>query len=197
MRFFNNHQIMEQLTRIFIKAYRIESRTYRLYDESRKWFRYNDREIFTKRDGISLRGNGIGGIRLFLAEHFFLKPGRESWHSAANRDAGMEMFRRTANSARGYILLSTKKNEKSNWICAGRDYARLCLAITEMGFAMQPFSQILQEYPENDILRREFDSLIDAGEYRHIQMIIRLGRSEYDFNSPRREVGKFIPALQA
>ncbi|TGL33965.1 hypothetical protein EHQ52_05385 [Leptospira koniambonensis] len=180
----------EKLSKQLIAAMQMETDTYRTYEESRIWFRYNDEEIGKFKDGISLRANGASGLKYYFARNFFLKHGTESWHSPENKKAGMDMFASMVESSKGFIFLKTDHNEIIDWVQAGRDYLRLHLASTKNGFSLHPMSQILQEYPEMDLIRNEFESSLKPGE--KIQMLVRLGKSDYHFYSPRRDPKEFI-----
>ena len=79
-----------------------------------------------------------------------------------------------------------------DWVLVGRDYARLHLAATSLGFAMHPMSQALQEYAEMDDARRRLPAMLGTAAGRRVQMLARLGRSSYRFKSPRRPVQSMI-----
>lgn len=190
--FINTESAMKPYQDLFLKAFRIETDLQRTYDESRQWFRYNDEEIRKFRDGISLRGNGVSGLKLFIAENFFLRPGPESWHSKANRDASVDIFHDAVYSSRGLIFFKTSANMLQDWVLTGRDYARLQLTLTNLGLVMQPMSQILQEYSEMQELNREFRKLAGLRGNQKIQMAVRIGRSDYRFFPPRRCFADFI-----
>ncbi|EIE02601.1 hypothetical protein LEP1GSC185_0812 [Leptospira licerasiae serovar Varillal str. VAR 010] len=180
----------ENLGKRLVAAMQMETDTYNTYEESRIWFRYNDEEIGKYKDGLSLRANGVSGLKYYFARNFFLKHGAESWHSPENKKAGMDMFTSMVESSKGFIFLKTNRNEIIDWVQAGRDYLRLHLAATKNGFSLHPMSQILQEYPEMDQIRNEFESSLKPGE--KIQMLVRLGRSDYHYYSPRRDTKDFI-----
>ncbi|TGK03215.1 hypothetical protein EHQ53_12590 [Leptospira langatensis] len=180
----------EVLRKQVISAMEVETYTYPKYEESRIWFRYNDSEMEKFKDGISMRGFGVSGLRNLVARNFFLTPGKETWHSDANKKSGMDIFASQVESSKGFAFIKTAKNEPLDWVQAGRDYARLHLSVTKNGFAMHPLSQILQEFPEMNELRTKFESSLKPGE--KIQMLVRLGRSDYRFFSPRRDVEDFI-----
>lgn len=173
---------------LFISAFSVETLSERRHEESRKWFRYSDEEILSQKDGISLRGNGLSGFRLWIARKFFVEKGKENWHSDGNRKGGVDMFREQAQSARGLAFFRTATNTPRDWVECGRDVARFYLAATKMGLAVHPMNQIIQEYPEMDELRAQFESLTDSQAPSKIQMIFRLGRSSYRYASPRRPV---------
>ncbi|MCB1156638.1 MAG: hypothetical protein H7A25_06095 [Leptospiraceae bacterium] len=182
----------EVLKRILYSAFEIEMISAEKSEESRIWFRYGDEEIFSKKDGISLRGSGISGLKLFFAETFFFKPGKESWYSKSNIEAGLSAFKTQLESSPAFIYLKTKNNQMLDWVLSGRDYARLNLATYAMGFAMSPMSQILQEYREMEKLFSEFNTLMEVKEKEKIQMIVRVGKSDYRFYSPRRNLNEFL-----
>ncbi|EPG73364.1 hypothetical protein LEP1GSC058_3845 [Leptospira fainei serovar Hurstbridge str. BUT 6] len=190
--FFVNEKESAELKKSTISAMGIETNTYNTYEESRIWFRYNDDEINSKRDGLSLRGSGLSGVKYFAVRNFFLKPGKDSWHSESNRKAGLDMFVEQVNSSKGFIYLKTSQNRILDWILVGRDYVRLQLAATKYGFVIHPLSQILQEYSEMDALRVRFENEMRLKKGEKIQMLVRIGKSDYEFFSPRRNLKNMI-----
>lgn len=183
----NTAEQMRPYHALFLNAMAIECRTERLYEETRHWFRFDDNEIESRRDGLSLKGNGMGVIMRTLAG-FFLNRSRESWHDPDNISSYLNTFKDTLESSKAYVFFKTESNEPRDWIQVGRDYARFQLACTARGLVMQPLSQIIQEYPEMDALRSRFESKTDTTGTNKIQMIARLGRSNYEYLSPRRPV---------
>lgn len=89
-------------------------------------------------------------------------------------------------------MIVTPKNGPVDWVQAGRAYARLQLAATSMGLASHPMSQILQEYEEMNSLREAFERQVGVTGTEKVQMIARLGRSDYFFRSPRRPLTSFL-----
>ncbi|MCP5513127.1 MAG: hypothetical protein H7A24_14675 [Leptospiraceae bacterium] len=192
LKFINSTENLNKYKEFLKKAFEIETNTYSKHEESRAWFRYNDEEIYKFRDGISLRGNGLSGAKLWMVENFFLKEGQEIWHSESNRKGGIDIFIDQIESTKALVLFKTKENSMKDWIQVGMDYARFQLSLTESGLVMQPLSQILQEYPEMDSLRKELDTSEKIVKNEKIQMIVRLGRSGYKFLSPRRDPKSMI-----
>lgn len=187
---FHFHNLAENIqpfVKLFSQAYTIEANTFAKNEESRIWFRYNDEEIYTKRDGISLRGNALSGWKYWFVSTFILQPGQKAWHEKSNVDAGIEIFNNALGSSKALGFLQTKENELEDWVLCGRDYSRLQLAVCKLGLVLQPMSQILQEYPEMDRLRKEFEEMVGVQKKEKVQMIVRLGRSDYNFVSPRRK----------
>ncbi len=183
---------LARYAKLFVSAFSTETLSERRHEETRRWFRYSDEEILTQRDGISLRGSGLSGLRLWVARKFFVQKGREVWHSDGNRNAGMEMFRKQAESARAFAFFRTQTNTPRDWVECGGDVVRFYLAATKMGLAVHPLNQIIQEYAEMDELRAQFESLTDSQAPSKVQMIFRLGRSSYRYMSPRRPVADLM-----
>lgn len=168
------------------RSMEIEMRDTACAEESFRWFRFSDAEIREKGDGINLRGNGMSGFRLWLVRTFFLSPDISSVNSESSTNSYLAGFRAVADSSKGVALFITPKNAQSDWVTAGMDYLRFHLAATSLGLAMQPVSQVLQEYEKMNGLRREFEVCMGVSPPAKIQMMVRLGRSDYRYYSPRR-----------
>lgn len=190
--FVNDRRQMSKWSAMLDRAFALEINSRPKNEESRVWFRFDDNDIFTKRDGISLRGNGLSGMKLFIAKNFFISADPESFHSEANRKAGADIFRENLLSSGAFACLKTKTNTQTDWVRAGFDYARLHLAAAHLDLAMQPMSQILQEYPEMSELRLEFEKHAGVSGNEKIQMLVRLGRCDYRFFAPRRPLQSMI-----
>lgn len=167
-------------------AFAIETNTYAKHEESRIWFRYSDKEIYEKRDGISLRGNGIHGMKLTMARSFFLKPGEESWHSNANRRAGENLVAKAVDTTPLFAMIVTQQNNLRDQVLAGKDYVSFQLQAAALGLKMQPLSQILEEYSEMDPMRLELEKFTGTQKRGKVQMLLRVGEGSYRFSSPRR-----------
>jgi len=183
---------MRAILEVCNNAMRLESKTFRLADESRLWFRFNEREIQDKRDGISLPGQGISGIMRWVVEKCFLSRDPQKFFEAGADESFLARYKRKIDSARALLFWKTRENKPADWVNAGRDYARFHLALTLAGLKMQPLSQVLQEYPEMTELRERFESLVGVRSPEKVQMIVRIGRSDYEFVSPRRSIKTMI-----
>lgn len=172
---------------LLIEAFAIETNLKRTNEESRIWFRVTDTEIYSKRDGISLRGNGMSGLSYKIISNFFVSTKPEDWHSEFTRKAGIDSFRNQVKSARAFVYILTQKNEMKDWVESGEKYAHLNIAVNSLSYSMHPMSQILQEYPEMEKIKLEFEKLLEVPTKAKIQMFARLGKSDYFFQSPRRD----------
>ena len=171
---------------IFFEAMKIESTTFRTNEESRIWFRFNDKEIQTKRDGIALPDQGLSGFTRWMAETFFMGPEPEKFHDKKGLDIFLSRYKEKIDSTKGIVYWKTKTNTQKDWILTGMDYARFHLAVTSLGLKMHPFSQALQEFPEMEKERAKLELLTGITGKEKVQMIVRLGRSGYRYFTPRR-----------
>ncbi len=176
---------LKSLHDIFDKGMQIEVLTHDTYEESRIWFRYNDEEIYEKRDGISWRTAGMSTFKRILAQTFVGRS-KEEWHDESNKQMYLTSWKETVESSKAFAYLETQNNTQTDWVKTGRDYARLQLAVTAVGLRMHPLSQVLQEYPEMADLQKEFNAQL--GIRGRVQMIVRLGRGSESFKAPRRSV---------
>ena len=101
-------------------------------------------------------------------------------------DEALKYLKTGADTAQGFIWVTTADNSRTSQILAGRAYVRVNLAAAGQGLAMQPWSQGLQEYatqkPLFDRLHRE---LAPGG--GRLQMLSRIGYPKADIPpAPRR-----------
>lgn len=174
------------------RAMEIEMNDAKCADETFHWFRFSDSEIAEKADGLNLRGNGMSGMKLWLARTFFVSPEKSSFQSRSNTEAYLNAFRSVVESNRGIALFTTAANRPADWVKTGFDYMRFHLAVTALGLAMQPVSQVLQEYAAMENLRSAFEEAMQVKAPRKIQMMVRLGRSDYRYFAPRRAVKNLL-----
>lgn len=173
-------------------GFTLETMTRRTGEESRQWFRIGEREIFSKRDGISLRDNGVAGFQRWFIETFILSHEPESFFDPDGMAQFLETYKRNLYTARGQIQLITKGNAVRDWILSGRDYARLHLAATAAGLVMRPMSQLLQEFPEMTALREDYERFSGVRPPAKIQIVALLGRGDHDYYSPRRPLSAMV-----
>jgi hypothetical protein len=189
---FNREQNMRPLQDIFYQAMEIEARTERTADETRIWFRYNERERQRERDGLSAPQLGVRGIRRVLMECYLKNGDHERWHSERSVRGLLQVVRAGIDSARGIVMLKTATNHQLDWILAGRAFARLHLSLTRLGMSCQPYSQVLQEYDEMALLQARFNDVVDVHPPAKIQMAVRVGRADRSYVAPRRDPAGFI-----
>jgi hypothetical protein len=85
-------------------------------------------------------------------------------------------FNAKLDSTPGFLWMVTDGNDRVTQVNAGRAYARVQLAATAAGIALQPLQQAFQEYPEQAKPYAEIRSLLDdSPSTRTVQMWARAG----------------------
>jgi len=177
---------------IFSQAMEIETRTKATNEETRQKFRFSEKEIEEKKDGISLQQMGYDGIILKIASKSLNNGDSLTWHSEKNVKATMKGINKGIYSSKGIIFFKTATNTKLDWIKSGRDYARFNIAIAKMGIVTHPYNQVIQEYSEMEELQKKFKTLSKVKDGEKTQMIVRIGRAEISYKSWRKEVEDYI-----
>src|SRR5262245_36544528 len=98
---------MRPLLDIFYRAMEIEATTPHLYEETRIWFRFNERQRRALRDGLSLPQGGVDGLRRHLGEWGLRNGDPKRWNSPRSIGSLLKSYRRGLDSARGLVLLKT------------------------------------------------------------------------------------------
>lgn len=170
-----------KLREIAWNAMDTELRTYRTAKESIDLLRIGKAEIEANPDGIDLGGAffEIADSLGMMNKEEFLDVNSTAFQQ--QRDAIKDPF----ETANGFVFVKTAGNSRVDQIKAGRSYVRINLKATELGIAMQPWSQSLQEFEE---VRPQFDeirSVLGVQESETLQMFARIGYGTKPAPSPR------------
>ncbi|TGK80291.1 hypothetical protein EHQ31_16840 [Leptospira montravelensis] len=191
--FVNDPKQLESILPILDAAFAMETNRTISNELNRKWFRISKEDIYTKRDGLTLEGNGLSGIKLWFAKTFFVDLSKESWHSESAREAGIQMFQKQVYSSKALVLFITEgSDEERTWIETGRDFMRLTLACAVREIAFHTMNQAVEDYPESRQFTKQLKTILGLKPKEQIQLIARMGRSSYEYNSPRRELSSFL-----
>jgi hypothetical protein len=189
---FNQKTDIDYLSKQAMDAMKIEVLNIRTGDETRQWFRFSDKEIQEKRDGLALPDQAVTGFSRWMLENFFMGPEPEKFHDKRGLNGFLEGYASKISSAKGMIFWKTRTNTLKDWVQTGFDYVRFQLAASKLGFVIHPMSQILQEYSEMDTLRSSFEKEHNIKSPEKIQMLARIGRSNYNYFTPRRNLKSFL-----
>jgi hypothetical protein len=189
---FNDPDAARPLLDIFYRAYAIEVTTRHLWDETRRWFRFNEQQRRTLRDGLSVPQSGVDGLKRRFIEWTLRDGDPKRWFSRFATRSMLSTLRKSIGSGRGVVLLTTPTNQQVDWIRAGRAFARVHLGLTQLGLTCNPNSQVLQEYPEMAALQREFNERVGVRDPQKVQMACRVGRAERAYVAPRRDPSDFV-----
>jgi hypothetical protein len=182
---------LAQQRAIAAEAWRIELVTPRTMLESYKVLRVGAAEVAQHRDGLSLMDPMVVAItRLGLFDRS-QAPAPDDFAVRSQ----IEDFNAKLASTPAFLWLVTQGNDRRTQVEAGRAYARVQLAATAHGVAMQPLSQALQEYPEQAGPYAAIHTLLGAqrpGET--VQMWARVGHAPPVQPAPRRGVDAIVVA---
>ncbi|PJZ46287.1 Acg family FMN-binding oxidoreductase [Leptospira brenneri] len=191
--FINDPQKLETILPILDSAFAMETNRTVSNELNRKWFRVSNEDIYSKRDGLTLEGNGLSGIKLWFAKNFFVSLAKEDWHSESSKNAGIQMFQSQVYSSKALVFFITEGTDtERTWIETGRDFMRLTLACAVRKIAFHTMNQAVEDYPESRKFTEQLKTLLGLKPKQQIQLIARLGRSSYDYDSPRRELESFM-----
>ncbi|MCW7480424.1 Acg family FMN-binding oxidoreductase [Leptospira kanakyensis] len=191
--FVNDPKQLETILPILDAAFAMETNRIVSNELNRKWFRVSKEDIYQKRDGLTLEGNGLSGIKLWFAKTFFVDLSKEAWHSKSSKDAGIQMFQNQVYSSKALVFFITEGSEEERtWIEVGRDFMRVSLACAVRKIAFHTMNQSVEDYPESREFTKHLKTTLGLKPKEQIQLIARMGRSSYEYNSPRRELESFM-----
>jgi hypothetical protein len=162
------------------EAWQTEANTARTMKESVDLMRFGKAEINADPDGISLGGPFLETLMLtgILSRKAQLDPNSSGFKE------GVRIYNEMLNATPAYAVLTTNGNSRLDQISAGRRWLRLNLKTTELGLALHPVSQALQEYSEMaPYYARTHEMLAEPGDT--VQMLGRLGYGPTVSRSPR------------
>jgi len=172
---------MREMREIMFEALRVEMTTPRTFRESIDLIRIGAREIAANPDGISLGGpmfNALGPLG-------FVTRGQIADPTSSAFAQGLARYRALSFATPAAVYMSTSTNIPADHVATGRAYMRLALTVSALGLALHPMSQVLQEYPEMDALRRRFRALVAADPASTVQMLMRIGYGPRVAATPR------------
>jgi hypothetical protein len=179
----DNAGALAQHRAIAAEAWRIELVTPRTFMESLKVMRVGAAEVAQHRDGLTLMDPTV----VWLARLGLFSRSKAPAADSFAITGQIKDFNRKLESTPGFLWMVSQGNDRATQVRAGRAYARVQLAATAHGIAMQPMQQALQEYPEQAGPYGEIRKLLDAPAPSHtVQMWARVGFAPPVPPAPRR-----------
>ncbi|WP_434509657.1 Acg family FMN-binding oxidoreductase [Desulfitobacterium sp. AusDCA] len=181
----------DKLRNYVINGAIVEAGVGRVMKESEVIFRPNEYQKNKYRYGFSVEGQGTSGVMQHVLQGLLtLFPSMNSGKSAS--DLFIKSTQTSADNTPAYAMIITKDNSRSSQVRSGMLYSRLILNAHSLGLAMQPLSQVLEEYPEMKQLYNgiHHDYASNGGT---IQMLFRVGKPTKEVPlSMRRDVMDLI-----
>jgi len=181
-----------KLAEIARQAMQIETADKARDAETIAMFRFNNDELVRFRDGFGVAQAGMTGLMKFAAETFFLNREETEADSSEFGAQAVQITTDQANSAAAFGWITTATNNRLDQVLTGRAYERINLKATELGLAMHPMSQVLQEYADMSVLKRQFLNFLGVPQGHTVQMLFRLGLAEPVTHSARRYLSDII-----
>jgi len=175
--------LLQRHRAIASQAWAIEMRTPRAILESFKVLRIGAAEVAQHKDGLTLMDPMVVWMdRLGLFDRS-KAPGPDDFATTSQ----IKDFDEKIGSTPGFLWLVTQGNDRVTQVNAGRAYARVQLAATAHGVAMQPLQQALQEYQEQAGPYADIRQLLDVpAPAQTVQMWARVGFAPPVGPAPRR-----------
>jgi len=153
-----------------IKAYSLQMQDTNKLKELSQWMTFSYKEEKERKDGLTPDMLGITGFKHFLFNTFMSK---KSVTSKSFINGSIKGARKQLNSCSGFIIITTKSNNISELVNAGRNLESVWLKCVENKIAVHPMSQVLEEKKYYELLKAE---LKIKGE---IQMVLRIGKVKH------------------
>jgi hypothetical protein len=193
LNFVSGKDNMQPFFPILIDSFATETNIRNTNEVSRIWFRTSSDDIYTKRDGITLEGNSLSGIKLWFAKKFFVDLSPDGWHTPSAQKAAIDLARSQVESSKGLVFfISEGKDSALEWVKTGIDFMRFTLAIANQNLAFHTMNQALEDYPESLPFHENLKKSLNLSKTSRIQLMGRIGRSDYEFASPRRDMKEIL-----
>ena len=172
--------LRQKLIDLAWQGFLIEMETDHTRKESIDLMRIGNRAVNRNPDGIDMGGMSMGLLKLlgFVSHESLDREGSRAYQT------GIDMYRDIVQSAMGFVWVVTDKTRESQ-LKAGATWVRLNLAAQQMGLAVHPLSQVLQEYPEMAGPYQAARDALKVTEDHTLQMLGRIGYTKFPAAAPR------------
>jgi len=135
-----------------IDANRIQAWRNPAQEELSRWIRWKDEDALRQRNGITPESMEITGMPGWFVRHFF---DRDSVMSESFRNKTVDIARKQVRSCGGWFVLTSPDGGPASLLETGRIFQRIFLTVREMGVALHPMTQMLEESPWKERLAGE------------------------------------------
>lgn len=188
---YQDQKNLSNIGKFALQSAAIEAGTARVMDESNVIFRANEYQKNKYRYGYSVEGQGTSGfMKNILQGLVTMFPSMNTGKGASQNF--INATKTSVDNTPAYAMLITTGNSRIEQVESGMLYSKLVLTGHTLGLAMQPLSQVLEEYPEMKSPYTEFKKAY-APEGGTVQMLFRVGIAEKGVPlSMRRDVQSII-----
>ncbi len=161
-----NCETGKYLSKQTLLAYKQQNSKKSVQEELAFWVRFSNKSVRKHRDGLTTAGMGITGISGRIVQLFFT-PETAKGKTFVNK--GIEKTAEQVAHCGGWLVISSQHNTPADWIQVGRLYERIHLKCRQLGIAMHPMNQIVEEQNFRTATQEKI------AEGKSLQFIARLG----------------------
>lgn len=184
----NEADKVQRLRELAIAGYRVEFTNAATWAENADLWRVGASAVAADPSGIAVTGT----VPWLARQLGLLDPEtRRKSDGVAARSAISRSVDGAANT-HAWIWLASADNTRRTQIEAGRAYMRTDLVATQLGLALHPNSQVLQEFDAMATLYEQFHVEVGVAQPARVQMFVRLGYAERPDPAPRRHLAELI-----
>ncbi len=173
IKLYQTEQDIKQIGDYAMQSATIEAGVERVMDEAGAIFRANEYQKNQFRYGYSVEGQGTSGFMKHILQGLVtLFPGMNSGSAATK--TFISSTQTSVDNTPAYAMIVTSGNSRTQQVESGMLYSKLVLTGHTLGLAMQPLSQVLEEYPEMQAPYTAFKQQY-APSGSTVQMLFRVG----------------------
>lgn len=147
IKLYQTEQDIKQIGDYAMQSATIEAGVERIMGESSAIFRANEYQKNQFRYGYSVEGQGTSGFMKHILQGLVtMFPGMNSGSAATK--TFISSTQTSIDNTPAYAMIVTSGNSRTQQVESGMLYSKLVLTGHTLGLAMQPLSQVLEEYPE-------------------------------------------------
>ncbi|MCV2355697.1 twin-arginine translocation pathway signal protein [Paucibacter sp. B2R-40] len=179
---------VQRLRELAIAGYRVEFGNAATWAESAKLMRVGAAAVAAEPSGVAVTGTmaWFGRQLGMLGPEALRKTDGVAARTAINSSA------EAAAHTHAWAWLSSADNSRRTQIEAGRAYLRTDLAAAQLGLAIHPNSQVLQEFEAMSALYDRFHAVVGVAQPARVQMFVRLGYAARPEPAPRRPLSRLV-----
>lgn len=173
VRLYQDQKDLGNIGKFALQSAAIEASVTRVMDESNTIFRANESQKNQYRYGYSVEGQGTSGfMKNILQGLVTLFPSMNTGKAASQ--TFINSTKTSVEHTPAYAMIVTAGNSRLEQVESGILYSKLVLTGHTQGLAMQPLSQVLEEYPEMNTPYTGFKKAYAPGGGT-VQMLFRVG----------------------
>lgn len=179
-----------RLRELAIAGYRVEFGNAITWAESANVVRVGAEAVSSEPSGMAVTGT----LAWFGRQLGLLSPEALRRTDGLAARTAIDGSTEAARHTHAWAWLSSDDNSRRTQIEAGRAYLRTDLAAAQLGLAIHPNSQVLQEFDAMSALYDQFHTEVGAAQPARVQMLMRLGYAARPDPAPRRPLSRLVRA---